>query len=352
MSKMLGAVLPGNSTVKLKEFEIPKPKTGEVLIKMKSSTICGSDIRCSYHQRLGRGPERYLEGIIAGHEPAGQIVKTGECMKKFKEGDRVAVYHISGCGVCSDCREGYMIACSSAKRKAYGWQRNGGMAEYLLAEEKDLVRIPEGVSYSDAAQAACGLGTAYEALRGMNVCGNDSVLVVGLGPLGMGALMLAKAMGAKKTIGVHSSKYRLNIAKEKNLADELSLYSKNTFRWIRAITNERGVEKAIDCSGGSALARELAIKATGRKGHVGLIGEGGNLSIEDVSKEIIHPQKTITGYWVTSLPLMEELLLNLSAWHLHPEQLITHKFPLEKVSNAYRVASSKECGKVEVIFGE
>ena len=68
-------------------------------------------------------------------------------MKKFKEGDRVILYHISGCGVCNDCRRGYMISCTSTMRAAYGWQRDGGMAEYILADEKDCVFLPDELSY-------------------------------------------------------------------------------------------------------------------------------------------------------------------------------------------------------------
>ena len=108
-----------------------EPGHGEVLLKMKASTICGSDIRCIYHEHLGKGPEGY-QGVIAGHEPCGQIVAVGAGCRRFTEGDRVIVYHISGCGVCNDCRRGYMISCTSEKyRRAYGWQRDGGMADYL-----------------------------------------------------------------------------------------------------------------------------------------------------------------------------------------------------------------------------
>ena len=92
--KMMGAVLPGNSTVELHEYEIPTPGHGEVLIKMKSSTICGSDIRAIYHEHLGKGPEGY-QGVIAGHEPCGQIVAEGPGLRRFKTGDRIVIYHIS-----------------------------------------------------------------------------------------------------------------------------------------------------------------------------------------------------------------------------------------------------------------
>ena len=143
----------------------PNPGHGEVLLRMKASTICGSDIRCIYHEHLGKGPEGY-QGVIAGHEPCGQIVKAGPGCRRFGVGDRVIVYHISGCGVCNDCRRGYMISCTSEKyRRAYGWQRDGGMADFLLAEEKDLIHLPDELTYADGAQVACGFGTVYEGLR-------------------------------------------------------------------------------------------------------------------------------------------------------------------------------------------
>jgi len=167
--KMQGAVLPGDSTATLREFRVNPPGPGEVLLRVKASTICGSDIRCIYHEHLGKGPEGY-QGVIAGHEPCGQIVSVGPGCKQFKEGDRVIVYHISGCGLCYDCRRGYMISCTNpALRKAYGWQRDGAMAGYLIAEEKDLVLLPAELSYADGAQVACGFGTVYEGLEKIGI---------------------------------------------------------------------------------------------------------------------------------------------------------------------------------------
>ena len=118
VKKMKGAILPGNSTVELKEFEIPEPGYGQVLVATKASTICGSDIRAIYREHIGKGPEGYTPGTVAGHEPSGVVAKTGPGCKMFKDGDRVIVYHISGCGVCYNCRMGYMIACTSPLRQA------------------------------------------------------------------------------------------------------------------------------------------------------------------------------------------------------------------------------------------
>ena len=216
---MRGLILPGNSTAELQERPVPSPGHGEVLIRMKSSTICGSDIRCIYHEHLGKGPEGYQPGMIAGHEPCGQIVACGPGCRRFACGDRVIVYHISGCGLCNDCRRGYMISCTSPYRRAYGWQRDGGMADYLLAEEKDLVALPDSLSYSDGAQVACGFGTVYEGIERVGVSGNDAVLVTGLGPVGLATAMLARAMGATRIIGVETLQARLDLASRLELFD-------------------------------------------------------------------------------------------------------------------------------------
>jgi threonine dehydrogenase-like Zn-dependent dehydrogenase len=350
MSKMLGAMLPGNSTTVLNQFDIPVPGHGEVLIRMKSSTICGSDIRCIYHEHLGKGPEGYQPGMIAGHEPCGQIVETGPGCRRFKNGDRVIVYHISGCGVCNDCRRGYMISCTSPYRRAYGWQRDGGMAEYLLAEEKDLVFLPDELSYSDGAQVACGFGTVYEGLEKIGISGNDDVLVTGLGPVGLATAMLCRAMGAQKIYGVEVIDERIAIAKATGLFDEVIKAGENNVEEIRSLTSGYGVEKSVDCSAHDK-ARLTCIQATRKWGKIVFLGEGGTVSFQP-SRDIIHDQKTIYGSWVTNIWRMEELVERLVRWGVKPETLITHRFTLDKVSDAYSLMASGKCGKVAVVFDE
>lgn len=348
MGMMKGAVLPGNSTVELRDFEIPKPGYGQVLIQTKASTICGSDIRCIYREHVGKGPEAYIPGTIAGHEPCGLIMEEGQGLKRFKKGDRVIVYHISGCGVCHDCRKGYYISCKSPHRKAYGWQRNGGMAPYILAEEKDLILLPDELTYKDGAQVACGFGTVYEAIEKIGVSGNDAVLVTGLGPVGLAALMLAKSMGANKLIGVEMNETRIETAKRLGLADEVIVPGPDALQQILNATGGHGVERAIDASASDA-GRQLAIRATRDWGRIAFVGEGGSCTFAP-SPDIIHGQKTIYGSWVTSLWKMEELTERLVRWGIHPEDLITHEFPLEKAGEAYALMASGNCGKVAVTF--
>src|ERR1700729_3147254 len=220
-STMTAAFLPGNSTVEMRTVPVPQAGHGEVLLRVKASTICGSDIRCIYHEHLGKGPEGY-QGVVAGHEPCGQIVAAGEGCRRFKTGDRAIVYHISGCGICNDCRRGYMISCTSEKyRRAYGWQRDGGMAEYLLAEEKDLIHLPPELSYTDGAQVACGFGTVYEGLEKIGIGGNDAVLITGLGPVGLAAAALCRKLGASRIIGIDIVDTRMKLAMNLGLCDEV-----------------------------------------------------------------------------------------------------------------------------------
>ncbi len=347
--KMKAAYLPGNSTVVIKEVDVPEPGHGQVLVRTKSSTICGSDIRAIYHEHLGKGPEGY-QNKIAGHEPAGQIVKCGPGLKRFKEGDRVVIYHISGCGVCNDCRRGYFISCTSKHRAAYGWQRDGGMAPYILAEEKDLVLIPDELTYTDGAQIACGFGTVYEGLEKIGVCGNDAVLVTGLGPVGLATLMLAKAMGAQKLVGTDISPERCKLAKDLNLADEVFVSDKDVFSKVMAVTKGMGYERAVDCSG-NTLARQLCVRATRKWGKIALIGEGGTMELNP-SPDLIHDQKTIYGSWVTTIWRMEELVERIVRWGIHPEDLVTHRFTLDKADKAYELMADGKCGKVAVVFDE
>jgi len=343
---MKAAFLPGNSTVEIREVLVPEPGHGEVLLQVKASTICGSDIRCIYHEHLGKGPEGY-QGVIAGHEPAGLIVQTGPGCRRFKTGDRVLVYHISGCGVCNDCRRGYMISCTSAEfRRAYGWQRDGGMAEYLIAEEKDLILLPDSLTFLDGAQVACGFGTVYEALEKIGISGNDAVLITGLGPVGLAAGALCRKLGANRIIGIDISAERRDLALSLGLCDSVLAAGAHNVEEVRELTGGRGVERAVDCSA-NAEARAIAIRATRKWGKVAMVGEGGTVTFNP-SPDIIHDQKTIYGSWVTSTWLMEELVERLVRWNLHPEDIVTHRFPLDKADEAYSLMASGRCGKVAV----
>jgi threonine dehydrogenase-like Zn-dependent dehydrogenase len=244
-----------------------------------------------------------------------------------------------------------MISCTSAKyRKAYGWQRDGGMAEFMIAEEKDLIALPNELSYADGAQVACGFGTAYEGLQKISICGDHDVLITGLGPVGLATAVLCRKMGANRIIGIDVLPERLELARDLQVCDVVLPAGPTNVNDVLDLTRCRGVERAIDCSANDT-ARATAIRATRKWGRILFLGEGGRVEFNP-SPDIIHDQKTIYGSWVTSTWLMEELVERLVRWNLHPAQLITHRFRLEEVGMAYELMSSGRCGKVAVCFDE
>ncbi len=342
---MRGAFLPGDSTVDLRDVAVPAPGPGQVLLRMRASTVCGSDLRAIYHGHVG--PEPYY-GVIAGHEPCGEVAEVGPGVRRFRPGDRVVAYHIVGCGTCPECRSGYMITCTAPPpdKMAYGWQRDGGHADYLLAEQSTLVPLPDALSYIDGACVACGFGTAYEALCRAAVSGRDTVLVTGVGPVGMAAGLLAKAMGAQRVIGVDVTADRLALARRLGCVDEEVLAGESALEEVRELTGGAGCEVAVDCSG-NPTARVVALRATRRWGRCVYVGEGGRVDI-DVSNWLIHNQVTLHGSWVTSLPRMAELLEQLVRWELSPERIVTDRYPLGDAGEAYRTAAAGRSGKVAI----
>jgi 2-desacetyl-2-hydroxyethyl bacteriochlorophyllide A dehydrogenase len=335
---MRGVYLPGERRVNVEEaVPVPEPGHGQVLVRMRASTICGSDIRAIYREHLGTGPEAY-RNVIAGHEPAGEIVAAGPGCRRFGVGDRVLLYHIAGCGLCAECRRGYMIGCESPLRAAYGWQRDGGHADFLLAEETTCVALPDELSFVDGACVACGFGTAYEALCRAGVSGRDAVLVTGLGPVGTAVGLLARALGARRVVGVDVVHDRLELAREVGAVDDA----------VKAGAEEGTYDVAVDCSG-TAAGRETALAGVRTWGRVVFVGEGGRLDV-DVSQVLIHRQLTVQGSWVTSVGRMEELTGLLVHWDLRPERIVTHRFGLDEAAEAYRVADGGSAGKVALVM--
>lgn len=345
MATMRGVVLPGDSTVRGVTVDVPEPGPGQVLLEVRASSICGSDLRAIYREHLGTGAEAY-QGVIAGHEPCGAVVAAGPGTH-LAVGDRVVVYHIAGCGRCDECRRGYEIDCTSPERAAYGWQRDGGHAEYLLAEERSCLPLPDELTEVDGALVSCGFGTAYEGLLRIGVSGRDRLLVTGLGPVGLAAALLGRALGAGPVIGVDAVPERVELARSLGVVDEALLADGDVDDRIAELTGGAGCAASIDCSG-SGAGRSTALRGTRRWGRCAFVGEGGEVTVA-VSELLIHKQVSVHGSWVTSLPHMAELLELLVRRDLHPERTVTHRFPLDRVDDAYRVADAGTSGKVCVV---
>ena len=348
MATMKGVVLPGNRRLEFREFPVPEPGQGQVLVRMKASSLCGSDLRAIYRPTdQGTGPEAY-RGVIAGHEPCGIIEKVGPGVSRYKAGDRVVMYHIAGCGECPDCHGGWQISCSSESRAAYGWQRNGGHAEFLLTQEHTLVPLPDQLTNLDGAMVACGLGTAYAACLRAAVSGRDTVLITGLGPVGLAVAMLCKALGAR-VVGTDTVADRRDLAQKLEVCEVVSADGADSLRAaLMETSGGHGFEVAIDCSG-SGEARHLCLDAARQWGRVVFVGEGGSVTFAP-SPLLIHKQITLHGSWVCSMPQMIDLVEHLVRWNLHPDRMVTHTFSLDQAREAYELFDAGKTGKVAIVW--
>ena len=348
---MPGVILPGDSTAELRDFPVPTPGPGQLVIRMGASGICGSDIGFIYrgyktHKGLDGAPA--YKGVVAGHEPAGRVIAAGEGVTRFGIDDDVIIYHIHGCGVCRNCRAGYYISCSDhSERAAYGWQRDGGHAEYVLVNETECIPLLDPLTYADGALIACGFGTAYEGLRRTAINGGDDLLIVGLGPVGLAAAMIGRMMGARRIIGVERSPERVDFVRSLGLIDDFVMADDAAVDTIGSLTDGKGCEVAIDCSG-STPGRATAVAGVAEWGRIALVGEGGSLETE-VSDSLLHKQVTITASWVTSLQGMEDLTRMLASRELHPEIVVSHRLPLSSADEAYRIAAAGATGKVILV---
>ena len=142
----------------------------------------------------------------------------------------------------------------------------------------------------------------------------------------------------------------MTLARDLGLCDHVLPSGPGNVAQVRELTDGRGVERAVDCSA-HAEARATAIRATRRWGRIVMLGEGGDVAFQP-SPDMIHDQKTLYGSWVTSTWKMEELVERLVRWHLHPADLITHRFSLDQAADAYSLMASGKCGKVAVCFDE
>ncbi|MCJ0893781.1 zinc-binding dehydrogenase [Rhodococcus sp. ARC_M5] len=342
---MTGIYLPGDSTTERRTVSVPTPGPGQLLVEVGAAGICGTDISYIYREyKTHRGIDGpAYRGVVSGHEPSGRVVAAGPNCARFTAGDRVIVYHIAGCGLCDNCRRGYYISCTADSRESYGWQRDGGNARYVLAEERTCVPLPEELSYVDGALIACGFGTAYEGLRRVGVSGEGDLLVVGLGPVGLAAGMIGRGMGARRVVGVELSEVR------RTWADSLGIFDATVSpdeadALLTEMSGGAGFGFTIDASG-SAPGRTTAVQHAAEWGHVSFIGEGGRFDTE-VSDTLLHKQLTLHASWVTSLQAMSDLAHNLVAWGLRPETVVSDRFSLDQAEEAFALAAGGSRGKV------
>ena len=344
---MRGAVFLGDRKVELRSFPDPTPGPGEVVIEMKASGMCGSDLKFyrsppgAAQAALGLGGN--AEPFIAGHEPCGVVVARGPGVseREAPTGQRVMDHHYAGCGVCPHCRVGWSQLCRDGIT-VYGVTAHGGHAEYLKVPVRTIVELPEELSFAEGAAVACGTGTAFGALRRMHLAGGDTLAVFGQGPVGLSATLLGRAMGAR-VIAVETSAERLKLAEQFGADAAIDASKEDPVQALKDLTHGAGVDLAIDCTG-AAAARRAAVRCVKTWGTACYVGEGGDVTL-DVSPDLLRRQVTLIGSWTFSAMGMLECARFIAANRIELEKIFSHRWKLEQAAEAYRSFDTQTTGK-------
>jgi threonine dehydrogenase-like Zn-dependent dehydrogenase len=342
-----GAVFLGDRKVELRSFPDPVPGPGEVVIQMKASGMCGSDLKFyrsppgEAQRALGLGDLK--DPFIAGHEPCGVVVARGPGVaeKEAPTGQRVMDHHYAGCGVCKHCRVGWSQLCR-AGITVYGVTAHGGHADYLKVPARTLVPLPDELSFAEGAAVACGTGTAFAALKRMRVCGGDTLAVFGQGPVGLSATLLGAAMGLR-VIAVETNAARMKLAREFGADEVIDASKEKPVERLRDLTHGEGVDFTLECSS-AASAREAAVRAVKTWGTACFVGEGGDVKL-DVSPDLLRRQVTLIGSWTFSAMGMAECARFIDDNGIELERIFSHRWKLEQAGEAYRLFDQQSSGK-------
>lgn len=349
MATMLAVVLAGPDKIEVKKMPVPIPGPQDVLIKVESCALCGTDSSLIHKPMPGQPP--YGEFII-GHEYAGTVAALGSTVDEFKVGDRVAVEAHLGCLRCENCRVGNYTAClnyGNVKKghRANGFTTNGGYAQYVINHINTVHKIPDNISFDEAAvitNVGCVL-YGYETLGGYIV--GDTVAVIGPGPLGLISAEVARALQARKVILTGSRASRLETAKKFRIDRIVNVSDEDPYDVIMKETNGKGADIIVETSG-SEDGFNLAVKATKRMGRVLLLGFSHHpiqAELEPVvmdNKALLSVRGEGWGNVGRATALYERQAIDL-------KPLITHTFPIRQIEQAFKTFNERIDGAVKVI---
>jgi len=333
---------PGNRHCEIITVPDPAPGAGEVIIEMRAAGLCGSDLEWYRGDTSGSG----AYPVVPGHEPCGIVAAVGPGVSGWGVGDRVVVNHHYGCGACLPCREGSPKYCRR-DHGTYGFTDDGADAQYMAARASALIALPDSLSYEDGAAISCGAGTAYAALCRLGISGRDTLVIVGQGPVGLSATMLATAMGAQ-VIACEMSGERLRLAASTGAAHVIDASAVDPLDAIAAITAGRGADAALDCSG-SPPGRVAAIGATRPRGQVCFVGVGPPTTF-DVSEEIIGRELTVYGSWTFTAAGLIRCMNFVTRHSCQLSRLISQRSAIEDAAAAFALFDAGSTGKCMLVF--
>lgn len=336
---MKAAVYKENGIITLEHRPVPAlADPQDAIIRVTLTTICSSDI----HIKHGAVP-RAVPGTILGHEFVGIVEQTGEAVKKFKQGDRVAVNVETFCGECYFCRRGYVNNCTHEHGGwALGCRIDGGQAEYVRVPFADngLTEIPDEVTDEAALFTGDILSTGYWGASLAEIKPADTVAVIGAGPTGLCTLMCARLYGPGVVIAIDTSDERLELAKEQGLADVIiNPLKQDVEQEIKKLTLGRGADAVLEVAGGRdtfrmawKIARPNAVVCV-----VALYEEPQMIPLPDMyGKNLVFKTGGVDA------SCCEEIMKLIKAGKLDTSCLITHRTKLEHIMEAYDVFENKK----------
>ncbi|WP_231592337.1 alcohol dehydrogenase catalytic domain-containing protein [Pelagovum pacificum] len=335
---MTAVFLPGDKQVEVRSVQVPEPGPEEVLVEIKASCICRSDLSLYYGNAVISGGDS--NQFICGHEPAGIVVKVGEAVTEFAEGDNVAVYLGVGCGVCGHCRTGHFYMCQ--KWKCLGFTMDGGNAEFLKVPARNLLKTPNGMSHLAAAISTDAFGTLYSACQKVGVDGRSAIGIWGLGPMGAAGVMAAKALGGR-VAALDPIEERRAFAHDLGADLVLDPTAKNARERLLEFSGGEGLTGAIDCSGQPA-AHDMALDCAAPLARVAFVGENAETRIR-TSDHMIRKQLTVFGSWYFSIAEYDDILRIIRDHNVDLERLATHTFDLKEAETAFRMFDNRETEK-------
>ena len=333
---MRAIVFLGERKLDLMEVPDPTPAPDEVVIEIKASGMCGSDL----HQY--RGPKKDKLNI-AGHEPCGVIAEVGSAVPSSlaKVGDRVMDHHYSGCGVCKHCRDGWSQMCLEGAI-VFGGVGDGAHAKFMKVPAHTVVKLPEKLSFKTGAAISCGTGTAYGALKRLDLAGDETIAIFGQGPVGLSATQLAKAMGARM-IALDISEERRELATQFGADEVVDPLANDVVEAIRDLTHGEGAQKTLDCSS-NPEARRDAVRSVRTWGTACYVGERGEVTL-DVSNDLIRRQVKLVGSWTFSKNGQADCAEFIADRKINVDALFTHEFTLDQAEEAYNLFDTQTTGK-------
>jgi threonine dehydrogenase-like Zn-dependent dehydrogenase len=350
---MKAALFYGGQDIRVEQVPDPTPGPGEVVVRVRAAGICGSDLHG--YRDASRGWPGLTRPYMTGHELAGEVVDLGPGVEGLAAGQRVGVEprHLVGCGHCRWCRRGDYQLCPELGRIGGRPVYSTGFAEYSLESADKCYVLPDGVSIEEAAIVDV-YAVAVHALHRVPVHLTDTVVVLGVGAIGLATVQVARAAGAGRVIAVGRRDAPLEVARQLGCDEVINTSQAGLVEAIKALTDGRGAEVVFEVVGGKADTLAQAVEIVAPGGRIGIVGSFVELQSLDSR---LCMRKEVTLRWVWSygtwdgVPEYQIALDMLAGQKVEAAPLITHRFPLDRIGAAFAAADDKRrSGAIKVLI--